>query len=129
MKKMSDIQQILHELNFDEKWFDLGFVSSEKLNDLWTDFQIGKDTNKEHYRWRAFTHYLKINNEINKNNLRELYRLGETDADNYGMGMSMRIEILNREECPFDLIDEALNSSEKPLVKVAKRKLGLEYNQ
>ena len=124
MKKISNIEQILHELDFDEKWFDSGFVSSEKLFELWTDFQNGEDRNKEHYRWRAFTHYLKINNEINENNLRKLYRLGETDADNYGMGMSMRIEILQRKECPADLINEALKSGEKPLVKVAKRKSG-----
>lgn len=128
MKKKYDIQQNLRELEFDENWFELGFVSPEKLNELWIDFQSGKDTNKEHYRWRAFTHYLKINKEINENNLRELYKLGETDADNYGMGMSMRIRILQRKECPIDLINKALNSDEKPLVKVAKRNLGLEYN-
>ena len=95
MKKVSVIQQILHELEFNEKWFDLGFVSSETLKELWADFQTGEDNNKEHYRWRAFTHYLKINKDIDENDLRKLYRLGETDADNYAMGMSMRIEILH----------------------------------
>lgn len=129
MKKTSEIQQILHQLEFDEKWFDLNFVSSEKLKELWADFQSGEDKNKEHYRWRVFTDYLKANKVIDENNLRELYRLGETDIDGYGMGMSMRIEILNRKECPADLINEALNSDEKPLIKVAKRKLGLEYNK
>lgn len=129
MNKTFEIQQILHQLKFDEKWFDLGFVSSEKLKELWIDFQTGEDENKEHYRWRVFTDYLKTNKVIDENNLRELYRLGETDTDNYGMGMSMRIEIIYRKECPADLINEALNSDEKPLIKVAKRKLGLEYNK
>lgn len=126
MKKTPNIRQILHELDFDEKWFDLEFVSPEKLDELWVDFQTGGDTNKEHYRWRAFTNYLKINNEISENNLRELYQLGEADADKFGMGMSMRIDIVQRKECPADLINEALNSDEKTLVKAAKRKLALE---
>ncbi|SRR5215204_3681727 len=128
MNKTTDIQQILLELDFNEKWFDLGFVSSEKLYELWADFQTAEDSNKEHYRWRAFTSYLKTNNEISESNLKELYRLGETDADSYGMGMSMRIDILRRKDCPADLIDKALNSDEQALVKGAKRKLGLEHN-
>jgi hypothetical protein len=127
MNKTSDIQQILLEFDFDEKWFDLGFVSSEKLYELWADFQTGEDDNKEHYRWRAFTNYLETNNEIGENNLKELYRLGENDTDDRGMGMSMRITILKRKDCPAELVDKALNSNEQALVKAAKRKLGLDY--
>lgn len=126
MKKTSVVQRILHELDFNERWFDLEFVSSETLKELWTDFQNGEDTNKEHYRWRAFTHYLKISKEIDGNNLRELYQLGEIDAD-YSMGIAIQVEILQRKDCPVDLINKALNSDEKTLVKVARRKLGLEY--
>jgi len=123
---MRKIQQILHQLEFDVKWFELGFVSSEKLTELLAEFLKAEDVNKEHYRWRTFTEYLKINKVIDENNLRELYRLGETDADNHGMGISMRIEILNRKDCPADLIEKALNSNEKSLIKVAKKKLGIE---
>lgn len=126
MKKIFDIRQILHELDFDEKWFDSGFVSSETLKELWTEFQKGEDTNKEHYRWRAFTYYLKTKKEIDENNLRELYRLGEIDID-YSMGIAIKVEILQLKNCPVDLVNEALNSTEKSLIKVAKRKLGLEY--
>src|SRR5688500_5172438 len=109
MNKTSDIQQILLELDFDEKWFDSGFVSSEKLYELWADFQTAEDSNKEHYRWRAFTDYLETNNEISESNLKELYRLGETDAD-YAMGIALRVKILQRKDCPADLLNEALNS-------------------
>lgn len=123
---MSEIQQILHQLEFDVKWFESGFVSSEKLAELWAEFQKGEDVNKEHYCWRAFTEYLKINKVIDENNLRKLYRLGETDADNHGMGISMRIEILKRNDCPADLIDKALNSGDKNLIKFAERKLSFE---
>ena len=59
MNDVSAIRRILRELDFDEKWFDLGFVSSEKLTQVWTDFQTGEDSNKEHYRWRAFCDYFK----------------------------------------------------------------------
>ena len=126
MNKTSDIQQIMLELDFDEKWFDLGFVSPEKLYELRSDFQTGEDGNKEHFRWRAFTDYLETNNEISEGKLRELYRLGENDPDSFGMGMSMRITILNRKECPAGLFDDALKSGEKSLIKAAKRNLGLE---
>jgi hypothetical protein len=59
--------------------------------------------------------------------LKELYRLGEIDADD-GAGISMRIEIIKLKNCPADLIDQALNSNEKNLVEFARRKLGLEDN-
>jgi hypothetical protein len=83
--------------------------------------------NKKHYRWRAFTAYLEFNKEIDEEKFRELYRLGEIDADNYGMGASMKINLLQQKKCPDDLVQRALNSGDKPLVKVARRKLGLEY--
>lgn len=123
MEKTSEILQILRELEFSEDWFDLGYVPSEKLVELWTDFQNSDDKNKEHYRWRAFKNYLENQNSINTNNLRELYRLGEIDADYYGMGMSMRIDILGRKACPTDLIVKALNSGENPLIKVAEKRM------
>jgi hypothetical protein len=123
LEKNSEILRVLRELEFSEDWFDGGFASSEKLIDLWADFQNSDDKNKEHYRWRAFKNYLENHNSINENKLRELYRLGEIDADIYGMGMSMRIDILQRKDCPADLIAKALNSGEKPLIKVAERKV------
>lgn len=121
MEKTSEIKQILFELQFSEDWFDLGFVSSETLIELWADFQNSDDKNKEHYRWRAFTHYLENQNSISESNLTELYRLGETDVDNYGMGISMRIKILRQKNCPADLITKALNSGEKSLINVAEK--------
>ena len=127
MEITSEIRQILNELEFDEKWFSFGFVSTEKLQELWKNFQIGDDNNKEHFRWAAFTYYLDKQKEIDENSLRELYQLSEVDADNYGMGISMRIQILQRKNCPADLLNKALNSGEKPLVKVVSKKLNLEY--
>lgn len=128
MQKTSEIKNILHELEFNEDWFDLGFVSTEKLHELWQDFQTSDDKNKEHYRWRAFISYLETNKEITEKELEELYRLGEIDNDNFGMGKSMKIKILQRNGCPISVENKALNSGEKPLIKVVKRKSGLEYN-
>ena len=112
-----------------EEWLYSGYISPDILEELWTDFQTSDDKNKEHYRWRAFTKFIKTKKVINEKSLRELYRLGETDADHFGMGMAMRIDILQRRECPTDLVEKALNSNDEPLVKVAKRKLGLEYKK
>lgn len=126
MTQTSEINLILHELEFNEKWFDLGSVSTEKLQELYLDFQAGEDINKEHYRWRAFTDYFKSREEIDENILREFYRLGEIEVD-LMMGTAMQINILQRKDCPSDLVEEALSSNDKVLVKVAKRKLGLDY--
>lgn len=126
---MHDIKKILQELDFDEKWFELGFVSSEDLIKFQAEFRDGEDTNKEHYRWRAFTQYLEKNSEIEAKDLREFYRLGEIDADGYGVGMSMKIKILQHKDCPDDLIIEALNSGEKALIKVVERKMNLKNQQ
>ncbi|HQU82021.1 MAG TPA: hypothetical protein PKY59_02790 [Pyrinomonadaceae bacterium] len=121
---MSEIRQILDELEFDSKWIELEFVAPEQLFAFWKEYKKGEDNHKEHYRWRAFKEYLKNNKSIEESNLRELYRLGEIDNDS--MGVSMRIEILKRNDCPADLIDKALNSGDKDLIKFVERKLSFE---
>lgn len=126
MDKDFEIKHILQVLEFNEAWFDLELVSTEKLQELYLDFQTAEDTNKEHYRWRAFTDFLKSEKKFGENVLREFYRLGEIDTDSM-MGTAMQINILQRKDCPSDLIEKALNSDDKALIKVVKRKLGLDY--
>jgi hypothetical protein len=43
MKKPPEIKQFLRELEFNENWFDLEFISAEKLRELWLDYQTSDD--------------------------------------------------------------------------------------
>jgi len=72
----------------------------------------------EHYRWGAFTRFLERNENLPPETVKALYELGDSDPDDM-MGGSMMKELLNRKDCPFDLLEVALNSNRNFLVKVA----------
>lgn len=117
---------IFDKLEFTKEWIDLGIVTPEKLSELEIEWNKGEDTNTEHYRWRAFRDFLSANEYLDFTTLRKLHELGENDSD-FTMGSSMMVDILNRKDCPTDLLKKAYKSEEKFLRKVASRKLNKEF--
>jgi len=109
---------IFEPLLFSQKWWDLGIVTSEMVKRFESEYNAGVDRNKEHYRWRAYTDFLKNNSTLSRNTFMELYKLGEKDPDET-MGGSMMRELLNRKDCPSELIEMSLNSNRDFLVKAA----------
>lgn len=117
---------IFEELEFNQNWLELEIIDSDKLNRLKFIWEQGEDKNPEHYRWRAFCEFLQTKEHLDEKVLRALYRLGEIDKDKYGVGVSIRIEILQRENCPKDLFARALEAEEKNLRNFAIRQLSRE---
>lgn len=119
---------IFHKLGFTQKWIDLGIITPEKLAEPGIQWNKSEDSNTEHYRWRAFQDFLAERKNLESETLKELYDLGKNDSDSV-MGGSMMVDILNRKECPLDLLESALSSPEKFIRKVACRKLGKEFTE
>lgn len=88
------------------------------LEEFKREYESGLDVNTEHYRWRAFSLFLEENALLPSEILINLYKLGADDPDNI-MGGSMMRELLNRKDCPLELIEAALQSDENFLVKAA----------
>ena len=113
---------IFETLKFTNEWRELGIISDDVLASLETKWLSGEDPNTEHYRWKAFVDFMEQHPSLEHEVLRRVYSLGQFDHDS-SMGGAMMVAILNRKECPRDLIYLASESSEKFLRGVADRKI------
>ena len=113
---------IFRRLEFTQEWIDLGIITSEKLDELESEWRSSDDRNTEHYRWRVFRDFAQSNSTFRDDVLRRLYRLGANDADPV-MGGSIMADILRRNDCPEDLWRQAIESGENFLRKIAERKI------
>src|SRR5689334_14060046 len=102
---------ILEVLNLNQKWLDLGIVTSAKLSQLEREWIANQDKNAEHYRWRAFLDFIEPKEYLDENTLRALFDLGRNDPD-ISMGSSIMATILRRKDCPQDLLERAVVASE-----------------
>jgi len=112
-------RDILQELEFSNEWLELNIITPDLLDEFQREFDTGEDRNPEHYRWKAFDRFLKLNPALPPETLVSVYRLGELDPD-CSMGGAMMRELLNRQDCPIELIEESLSSDRPFLVKAAQ---------
>ena len=113
-------RDIFEELQFSEDWVNLGIVTPELLEELKTEYEKGADTNTEHYRWRAFSRFMSSNKTLSPEVIKGLYMLGSKDPDEL-MGGAMMRELLDRKDCPRELLEVASQSDRGFLVKAAQR--------
>jgi hypothetical protein len=113
---------IFQTLKFNQNWIELGIITPERLNQLEAEWSQGEDTNTEHYRWRAFCDFIESKSLLDEKTARALYALGANDPD-AGMGGSIMAKILQRKDCPKDLLQEAADSDQKFLRKIALERL------
>jgi hypothetical protein len=114
--------EIFYTLKFSQGWIDLGIITPSKLKQLETEWVKGEDTNTEHYRWRVFLEFIKMQTSLDKKTAIALYELGENDPD-ISMGSSIMAHILQRQDCPRSLINRGVQSENKFLQKIANNKL------
>ena len=114
-----DAQEVIKRLQFSDRWLDLGVVTESQLEQFGKALAAGDDTNPEHYRWRAFTQFIASQQTLDDETAKALYKLGESDPD-FTMGGSMMAVILQREDCPSDLLEAALFSARAHLRKMAE---------
>lgn len=109
----------MKKLGFTQDWADLNIVTFESLTKLVSEYEQSDDRNIEHYRWRAFKEFLKENKALPPETIFRLYGLGETDAD-WTMGGAMMRELLDRKDCPSQLLTTVLQSDRDFIVKAAQ---------
>ena len=109
--------EIAELLGFNDAWFEIGVLDKRGLKKLEKRYRSGEDPYTEHYRWIAFTEFLEKNRDMSEEKFRELFQLGQSDAD---LGGTMIRELLEYSNCPIDIVDYCLNSEEKFLRTAAE---------
>ncbi len=104
-----------------EDWFALGVVTPERLAVMRAEWERGEDPNPEHYRWRAFCDFVASRRPLAPDLAVALYALGERDPDQ-AMGGSMMDTIVRLPECPEAVLDAALASGRRHLMRLVERR-------
>ena len=116
------MEKIAQTLAFSEEWFALGIITPLQLAQFAREYDTGEDPYPEHYRWRAFQEFLNRAERLDGDTARALYRLGLKDPDE-ALGGSMMAAVLRLKECPIGLLQEAAESDEGFLRKIAHEKM------
>lgn len=127
--------------NFSKTWVDLKIITLEVLEELKQTHEAEMEElrqeyekdgtldeyswrfscfDDEHQRWRAFVKFLKKNNDLSAETFNQIFELGRNDPDKM-MGGSIMKELLDRKDCPIELLETALKSDKDFLVKTANR--------
>jgi hypothetical protein len=106
---------------FTVQWFALGIVSDASIDEMRVRWNTGDDPNPEHYRYGAFQEFLAARQPLLPDLSAALYELGAADPD-WSMGGAMMADILRLPECPENVLDAALKSDRKHLVRIVERR-------
>ena len=117
---MSDLAEFARQLGFTPGWLSLGVVDDAVLARLRVDWDRGEDPNTEHYRYRAFQDFLAAHRPLTQQLAEALFELGAADEDD-GMGGAMMAEIVLLPECPPGVLDAAVASGRKHLIRLVER--------
>jgi hypothetical protein len=108
-------------IGFTAQWFALGIVSEALIDQMRVEWNTGDDFNPEHYRNRAFQEFLDARRPLEPDLAVALYELGAADRD-LAMGGAMMADILRLPECPENVLNAALKSDRKHLVRIVERR-------
>jgi hypothetical protein len=108
-------------LQLSDQWLRLGLLTQDELCALGQEYEAGEDKNAEHNRYRVFRRYLASHSPLPSQMAEALYELGREDP-NPAMGGAMMRDIVGLAECPTDMLEKALASEEKHLVRGARQR-------
>jgi hypothetical protein len=108
-------------LGFTPAWFTLGLVDDATLAQMKDEWEQGEDDNPEHYRYWAFGEFLKTHQPLSPETALDLFKLGDSDPD-WSMGGAMMADILRLPECPAEVMQAAMLSWRKHLVRIVSRR-------
>ncbi len=110
-------------LGFTSTWFELGVVDSVVLEGLRVEWDKGEDDNTEHYRHGVFQDFLAARRPLDPELALKLFELGASDPD-YSMGGAIMASIAHLKECPEAVLDAAIASGRKHLIRIVERRRG-----
>ena len=113
-----DPKDAKNALEFSDRWFELGLLTESQLVALGRKVCAGDDKNTEHYRYGVFMQYLESHQPLLPHLADAIYELGAEDPDP-SMGIAMMCDIIALPECPQTVLQKALNSGHKELIKQA----------
>lgn len=111
---------------FTNDWFELSIVNKELIQRFLAQ-RDPDDNHAEHLRYAAFNHFVAGNRPLLQDLCWKLYNLGFADVD-FSMGGAMMADVLRLNECPIDLLTEALSSNRKHVARIAASRLA-RYNR
>jgi hypothetical protein len=88
---------------------------------MMAEWEKGEDHNPEHYRYWAFREFLTGHRPLTPEQAKALFELGASDADE-AMGGAMMADIVYLPECPAEVLDMAIASGRKHLVRIVERR-------
>ena len=118
-------QTFADRIGFTPEWFQLGVVNAESVLRYEREWQESEDHNPEHYRYRAFREYLNKACPLSDVQCAQMLELGEADPD-LSLGLAIMADILKLPDCPQSILQDALSREHGHLVKIAKRRLGID---
>jgi hypothetical protein len=107
-------------LGFTPAWYALGIVNESFLTRARAWWEKGEDDNTEHYRYWAFGEFVTARRPLPPELASALYELGAADAD-HGMGGAMMLDIVYLSECPRAILEAAVASGRRHLVRAVER--------
>ena len=119
---MCDAAEFGQLLGFTPMWYTLGIVDDALLERMRVEWDKGEDANTEHYRYGAFSEFLRAHTPLPPDLALALYELGASDVDP-GMGGAMMANIVYRPDCPAAVLDAAAASGVRHLVRAVERRM------
>lgn len=115
------LREYQKQFQFSDRWLQLGLLTADELRALGREYEVGGGKSAEHYRYRVFRSYLASHRPLSPETADALYELGKEDPDP-GTGGAMMRDIVGLTECPDGVLEKALTSGEKHLVKAVRGK-------
>ena len=107
-----DLHLKLKLLDYSSDWIASGILTESEFASQLQEFLSGEDTNKEHYRFRTLTTYLRNNETLSDNQVKQIIRLLRKDIDK-SMASSALLKLLSMPaltDRQFALISRVLTS-------------------
>lgn len=118
---VTDPAEFARRLGYTPAWYALGVVDDALLARQQVEWDKGEDQNTEHYRYGAFRAFLAAHRPLAPELAAALFELGAMDPDQM-MGGAIMADIVQRPECPLAVLDVALASGRKHLVRIVERR-------
>lgn len=113
-------KELARKFQFSEDWFEIGILNARSLESIEREFNESDDPHLEHYRWRAFSDYLKNSRDLTEDQIIALHKMSEKDPDTVLSGAMIRT-LLDVPNCPASILNHYLESEEKFLRVAADR--------
>lgn len=102
---------------FTPPWYELGIANPDMLTQLRAEWDKGEDRHSEHYRFWAFRDFLTSTPVLSE---AVAVAIWEMAADDLDLEWTIRTYVVQRPECPPALLDAAVASGRKHLIRIVE---------